>query len=130
MYTYDIKYIELKTGYSDNGPAWVGKVQINKSGNTIYFNNKAFRKRRDIYSNYYDVETGEEYWISGVKKRGDDRHWAGGGKIMIDRKIIPEYLRVVGKDRLDMSRFVVTELEDIFPAERIAVLENQRGDRQ
>lgn len=37
-----IKYIELKTGYHDNGPAWIGKVKISRSGNTVYFNDHAF----------------------------------------------------------------------------------------
>lgn len=27
----EIKYIELKTGYADNGPAWIGKVEFSKS---------------------------------------------------------------------------------------------------
>jgi hypothetical protein len=40
----EIRYVELKTGYSDDGPAWIGKVKLSKSGQTIYFNDKAFRK--------------------------------------------------------------------------------------
>jgi len=40
----EIRYIELKTGYSDNGPAWIGEVKLSKSKNTIYFNDKALRK--------------------------------------------------------------------------------------
>ena len=39
----EIKYIELKTGYADNGPAWIGKVEFSKSGKTMYFNNHAFK---------------------------------------------------------------------------------------
>jgi len=39
----EIRYIELKTG-NDNGPAWIGKVKLSKTGRTIYFNDKAFRK--------------------------------------------------------------------------------------
>ena len=35
---YNIRYIELKTGFSDRGPAWIGKVVFSKSGQTIYFN--------------------------------------------------------------------------------------------
>ena len=27
----DIMYIELKTGYSDDGPAWIGYVKYNGS---------------------------------------------------------------------------------------------------
>ena len=76
----NIKYIELKTGYADNGPAWIGNVKESKTGKTIYFNNHAFQKCQGIQGNYYDIETGEEYWISGVKRNGQDRHWAGSGK--------------------------------------------------
>lgn len=39
-----IRYIELKTGFSNRGPAWIGKVEFSKSGQTIYFNGKAFKK--------------------------------------------------------------------------------------
>ena len=31
------------------------------------------------------METGESYWVSGVKKDGQDRHWAGSGKVLIER---------------------------------------------
>ena len=27
-----LKYIELKTGYNDDGPAWIGRVKASKSG--------------------------------------------------------------------------------------------------
>ena len=30
-----IKYIEQKTGYADDGPAWIGEVEFYKSGITI-----------------------------------------------------------------------------------------------
>jgi hypothetical protein len=39
----ELKYIELKPGYSDNGPAWIGKVEFSKSGKTVYFNGHAFK---------------------------------------------------------------------------------------
>jgi hypothetical protein len=29
--------------------------------------------------NYCDVDTDEDFWVSGVKKVGTDRHWAGSG---------------------------------------------------
>ena len=34
---HDLMYIELKTGYSDDGPAWIGYVKTSKSKKTIYF---------------------------------------------------------------------------------------------
>lgn len=59
-----IMYIELKSGFSDDGPAWIGKVKFSKSGQTIYFNDKGFKKISGISGNYMDIETGDEYWIS------------------------------------------------------------------
>lgn len=120
----DIKYIELKTGYNDDGPAWIGKVKISRSGNTIYFNDHAFQKHRGISGNFIDIESGDEYWISGVKKNGEDRHWAGNGKIVIDSKIVPEYLSIVGDKELNKNKFIVKTIEDVFPIERINLLLN------
>jgi hypothetical protein len=31
---FEIKYVELKSGYADNGPAWIGRVKNSKTGNT------------------------------------------------------------------------------------------------
>jgi hypothetical protein len=122
----ELMYIELKTGYSDNGPAWIGKVKYSKSGQTVYFNNKGFKRFQGINSNFYDIETGEEYWISGVKKNGEDRHWAGNGKIMIDRKVIDEYLIITGESQLNTKRLEVIELKDEFPVERINTFLNKK----
>ena len=120
-----IKYIELKTGYSDNGPAWIGFVESSKTGQTLYFNDIAFKKAKVTggNSNYYDIETGDEYWISGVKKNQQDRHWAGNGKIMIDKSAVAEYLKLIGQDTIDMSR---TKLVDIKKTDktRIQKIEN------
>ena len=35
---------------------------------TIYFNNHAFQKYNGNYSNYIDIENGDEYWISRVEE--------------------------------------------------------------
>ena len=69
---YDLMYIELKTGYADDGPAWIGYVMTSKSGKTIYFNDHAFQRWNSPSGNYYDIESKEDYWISGVKKRAID----------------------------------------------------------
>jgi len=110
-------YIELKSGFEDNGPAWIGKVEQSKSGRTIYFNGQAFKANRNPtgWGNYHDLETGDNYWISGVKKDGTDRHWAGGGTIQIDRSIVDEYLALVDLSQLDKSRY---ELVDIQPTDK------------
>ncbi|MGE5403888.1 MAG: mannose-1-phosphate guanylyltransferase [Candidatus Saccharibacteria bacterium] len=120
-----VMYIELKSGYGDKGPAWIGRVKFSKSGRTLYFNDKAFKKVHGFSFNHYDIETGEEYWISGVKKNGQDRHWAGSGKVMIDEKIINEYLKITGQKTLDDRKFIIVDIPDVYPIDRIMELENE-----
>ncbi len=119
-----LMYIERKTGYSDDGPAWIGYVKTSKSKKTIYFNDHAFQKYIGTYSNYIDIENGDEYWISGCKKQESNRHWAGHGKIMIDRRAIDEYLSLIGEKQLPLNLFEVIDLEDKFPIERVRSILN------
>jgi hypothetical protein len=108
-----LKYIELKSGQSDKGPAWIARVTVSRSGTTVYFNGKALRRGGGVSGNYFDVESGEEYWVSGVKKDGTDRHWAGSGKVAIEVSAIREYLELTGAAQLDQSRlFVVPDLPE------------------
>ena len=39
-----LRYVELKSGHSDNGPAWIGYVTESKSGRTLYFNGRGLMK--------------------------------------------------------------------------------------
>lgn len=98
----DLIYVELKSGYSDNGPAWIGFAGRSKSGATIYFDGKAFKslKGSGISANYYEAESGDQYWISGVKRDGWDRHWAGNGSVQIDEDAIEQYLAETGFSKL------------------------------
>jgi hypothetical protein len=86
-------YIEQKSDGNQylhhRGPAIIGEVRFSKSKKTIYYNNKTFSRipKGGIYGNYYCEEDGNEYWISGVKKEGNNRHWAGTGKIISNGKI-------------------------------------------
>ena len=110
-----LMYIELKTGFQDDGPAWIARVAFSKSGRTVYFNGKALKRcgGQGIAGNHFDAETGEKYWVSGVKPDGGDRHRSGSGKIMIDARVVADYLAMVGAVRLDPSRFeFVTDLAD------------------
>lgn len=122
----DLMYIELKTGYSDDGPAWIGYVKTSKSKKSIYFNDHAFQKNIGTYSNYIDIENGDEYWISGLKRAESNRHWAGHGKVMIDRRAIREYLSLIGEEILPLNLFEVVDIEDRFPIERVNELSNKK----
>jgi len=90
-----IMYVELKTGFSDNGPAWIGKVRFSKTGRTAYYRGRNLRRVHGVSGNYLDVQTGDEFWISGVKRDGTDRHWAGAGPVEIDGEVRDEYLKLV-----------------------------------
>ena len=83
-----IMYIEYKGG-DIVGDARIGRVTFSKTEQTIYYNGKAFAKHRGFKSNYYDIETGEEYWISGCKKDGTDALYSTN--VEIDEDVWEEY---------------------------------------
>ncbi len=120
-----LKYIELKSGYNDNGPAWIGRVKASKSGRTLYFNGRALKRGvRGASGNYVDLRTGEFFWVSGVKRNSEDRHWAGSGKVLIEAAAVREYLAIVNRTELDKTRFLVTDkIRDTDPADFVG-LEN------
>lgn len=125
----ELKYIELKTGYSDDGPAWIGYVKTSASGRTVYFNDRAFQPLRGGRGSYFDVESGEEYWISGIKKRGSNRYPSGRGKIVVDRRAVGELQAVKEWSELPSDLYEVADIVDKFPAERITALLNGRENK-
>lgn len=108
-------YIELKSGHGDSGPAWITRAQVSNSGRTVYFNGRALKSSggQGISGNYYCSETGDEFWVSGVKRRGGDRHWAGGGSIMVDERVLQDYLELRGSSELDPRSYrIVSGIKD------------------
>jgi hypothetical protein len=87
-----IMYIEYK-GNDLTGPARIGRVTFSKTGETLYYGGKSFQslKGNGFKANYYDVETLEEYWISGPKKRGGDSLYATNIATEIDEDVREEY---------------------------------------
>ena len=124
----EIKYIELKSGFSHNGPAWIGLVSYSKSGKTIYFDGKAFQRIGSdrMRGNFYDIETGEEYWISGVKKNQQDRHIYGNGKIKVEKRILTEYLKSINIEILNLKFYEIVELNEEIPIAKFNDIENQK----
>lgn len=120
-----LMYVELKTGYSDDGPAWVGKAFFSKTKRSVYFNGLSFGKGGRNGGNYFSVLKGDYYWISGIKKDGKDRHWAGGGKIQIDKDVVAEYLKIVDLTSLP-NKFEVVELNNTPPIQEFNAIENKK----
>ncbi|MDF1790171.1 MAG: hypothetical protein P1U82_30210 [Verrucomicrobiales bacterium] len=102
-------YIEHKSGHAHSGPAWITRAQVSKSRKTIYFNRRALKRLggQGISGNYYCLETGDEFWVSGVKVTGGDRHWAGNGPVMVDKRVLESYLVHRGLMTLDPSVYKV-----------------------
>lgn len=76
-----IMYVQLKTGYNtDRGPSWIARVTFTRSWRTLYFHGRTLHRvtgtaRANHDANFYDVETGEGYWVSGPKRdRTDGRY--------------------------------------------------------
>ena len=83
-------YIEDKSN-GLSGPGRIGRVHFSKSGKSVFYNGRTFRTLGGLgfKANYCDVESGNEFWISGCKKRGGDRLY--GGVIDIDADVREEY---------------------------------------
>jgi len=87
-----IMYIERKAGQL-TGEARIGLVRYSRTGRTLYYRNLVLRSLngRGFKSNFRDVETDEEYWVSGCKKDGSNRLYAERVPVEIDEDIRETY---------------------------------------
>lgn len=92
-----VMYVENKEGLIDDYAAHIGWVTFSKSGKTVYYQGKVLNRMKGggISGNHMDEATGEEYWVSGIKKRGSNAHWAESTKIRIDDDAKEEYERII-----------------------------------
>ena len=91
-----VMYIENKNGDIDGMRARIGWVEFSKSGLSVYYRGRTLKRAKGggISGNHYDEETGDEYWISGIKKRGSNAHWAESVEIHIDEDAKDEYEKI------------------------------------
>jgi hypothetical protein len=93
-------YVESKAS-GLTGEARIGRVSFSKTGRTLYYRGHAFRSLKGgggLKANYYDVATGDEYWISGPKRDGSDRLYGERTPIEIDDDVRDEYWAEVRGD--------------------------------
>lgn len=88
-----VMYVENKNGDIDGSRARIGWVEFSKSGRTVYYRGRKLQRANGISGNHIDVVSGEEYWVSGVKKRGSNAHWAETIEICVDDDALDEYER-------------------------------------
>ena len=91
-----IMYIEDKSSGLE-GIARIGRVYFSKTGKTMYYRGRRFQslKGMGFKANYYDLETGDEFWISGPKKDRNDRLYGGQLGVEIDEDIREEYFKTI-----------------------------------
>lgn len=88
-----LMYIENKEGDIDGAQARIGWVEFSRSGRSIYYRGRELARIKGggVSSNYMDIETGDEYWVSGVKKNGQDAHWAKRVEVKVDDDALADY---------------------------------------
>jgi len=87
-----VMYVENKDGLIDGVQGRIGWVSFSKTGQSVYYRGRTLHKGSGIRGNFRDVETGEEYWVSGLKRRGSNAHpveW--GVSIEVDPDALDEY---------------------------------------
>jgi hypothetical protein len=91
-------YIEYK-GDGLHGSARIGRVTFTRTGATLRYKDKSFQslKGQGFKENYYDVETGDRYWISGPRRDGTDRLYKSDWPVEIDEDVREEYWTEIRK---------------------------------
>jgi len=99
MGTRRIMYVELISGFDDDGPAWIAYVDRSKTGRTLTFHGRRLQRIKDddAAANHVDPDTGEAFWVSSVKRGRHDRRRASGRDIEIDADAADEYAKILDR---------------------------------
>lgn len=95
-----VMYVENKNGDIDGVPARIGWVSFSKTGLTVYYRGRTLSRVKGggISGNHVDVDTGEEYWVSGIKQRGSNTHWAESTGVAVDDDAFEEFARIKNEE--------------------------------
>jgi hypothetical protein len=88
-----IMYVEDKSA-GLNGPAWIGRVTFSKSGSSLTYRGRTFQRLggAGFKANYFDVETGDHFWISGPRQNGRDRLYPqSSAPVQVDDDVADAY---------------------------------------
>lgn len=89
-----LMYVENKSGMIDGYRACIGWVTFSKTGSTVYYRELELRKvpGGGSLGNYVAVDSQDRFWVSGVKRRGSNAHWAERAvSIHIDEDAVEAY---------------------------------------
>ena len=96
-----IMFVQLKSGFNtDAGPAWITRVRFTKTGRTAYFHDRTLRRTTGTAyangdANFRDVESGEDFWISGPKRDSTDARYSRQQPLVED-DVLAEYEDFLG----------------------------------
>lgn len=100
-----VMYIEEKPGIA--GQSRIGRVTFSASRKTIYYAGRRLQslKGTGYKANYFDIDSGLEFWISNCRKNGHDTLYPG--IIEIDDDACEEYWTVIRSqpDNVRVTRF-------------------------
>ena len=71
-----LMYVESKSGLIDGASARIGWVTFSKSGRSVYYRGLSLVRANSggLSGNFIDAESGDVYWVSGVKQSGSNTH--------------------------------------------------------
>jgi hypothetical protein len=69
-----LRHRQARRGVLDGGCLRSKRPKPSKSGQSLHYEGKTLQtlKGRGFKANYFEVDTGEQYWISGCRKDGMD----------------------------------------------------------
>jgi hypothetical protein len=86
-----VVFVQLKTGYpTDQGPCWICRARFTKTWQSVQFHGRTLRRQQTVYGNFVDVESGEEWWVSGPKRDRTDARYSGQQPV-VDDEVRAEY---------------------------------------
>ncbi|MEO5830669.1 MAG: hypothetical protein ABIQ36_08890 [Rhodanobacter sp.] len=91
-----VMYLENKDGMLDGAQARIGWVEFSKTGRTVFYRGRSLKATggRGDRGNFIDEESGEEFWVSGVKIRGSNVHPSESTTPVVDDDARDKYARL------------------------------------
>lgn len=101
-----IMYIEPKSSIAALS-ARIGRVTLSKTGKTLNFDGQQFQSLSGTgyKANFFDIESGDHYWISGCRKDGNDGLYMI--EVHVDEDVRSEYWKDIRgmPDRKNQASF-------------------------
>ena len=92
-----LMYIERKGGDIDGAAGRIGWMTLSSDGLRVYYRGRTLTRApggEGLRGTHHDEGSGQEYWVSRVKKSGSHAHFAPRVAVRIDPDARYEYRRI------------------------------------